>query len=125
MKILRLFSVIAIIFLAVYLYGCSSGAKDDLFGVQITENTVTPIGKILSQPKEFDNKTVLLEGKVLEECPAGGWVHLKDDTGVIYVNLHPSNFAIPQIIGKKIAVQGKVRKEGTQIELVGEGVQLK
>ena len=103
--------------------GCASQGKN--FGQPITETTVVGIGDILSHPEQFDKKIVRIEGQITDECPAGGWFFLKDKTGLIYVNLHPSEFAIPQAIGKKAIAQGKVRKEGTQIEVIAQGVELK
>jgi len=106
-----------------FLTGC--GEKEKTFGQKITEGALTPIGDILSNPGRFEDKAVKIQGRVTDVCPAGGWFFLKDGTGTIYVNLHPSYFAIPQVRGSGAVAQGRVRKEGTQIEVIGEGVQLK
>jgi uncharacterized protein YdeI (BOF family) len=106
-----------------FAFGCSAQGK--LFGQPITETKRTPVGDILSKPEQFENKTVKVEGRITDECPAGGWFFLKDETGLIYVNLHPMQFAIPQIRGHEVIAQGTVRKEGPQVEIIGEGVQIK
>jgi len=103
--------------------GC--GQTEKLYGEKITEEKITPIGNILSNPDNFKDKSVKVRGKITDECPAGGWFYLKDETGVVYVNLHPSYFAIPQVRGKEVTAQGRLRKEGTQMEIIGEGVELK
>lgn len=103
--------------------GCSQ--REKLYGEKITEEKITSIGNILSSPDNFKDKSVKVQGRITDECPAGGWFYLKDDTGTIYVNLHPSYFAIPQVRGKEVAAQGRLRKEGTQVEIIGEGVELK
>ena len=123
MKILNISVLVIIASLFLYTSGCASQGKN--FGQPITETTVVNIGDILSHPEQFDKKIVRIEGEITDECPAGGWFFLKDKTGLIYVNLHPSEFAIPQVIGKKAIAQGKVRKEGTQIEVIAQGVELK
>lgn len=124
MKIITIFVVTLITVLAVFFaFGCAQQGKS--FGQPITEANLTPIGDILAKPEQFAGKTVRIEGKIMDECPAGGWFFLKDATGVIYVNLHPSYFAIPQVRGHEVIAQGMVRKEGTQIEVIGEGVQIK
>jgi len=114
---------IAMVLTAMSMFGSAYAEKD--FGQPITEQAITPIGNILANPGQFAGKTVKVEGKITDECPAGGWFLLKDQTGVIYVDLHPSYFAIPQVRGKQVIAQGVVKKEGTQVEIIGEGVRLK
>ena len=115
--------VIGVVFLLVYSVGCSPQAQS--FGAPLTETAVTPIGNILAHPEQFQGKAVRIEGKITDECPAGGWFMLRDETGTVYVNLHPSEIAIPQIVGRQVAAQGLVRKEGPQVEVIGKGVTLK
>lgn len=105
------------------LAGC--GSKSNIFGQAISEATLTPIGDILAHAEQFTGKTVKVEGRIIEECPAGGWFMLKDETGIIYVNLHPSYFAIPQAIGRRTIAEGVVKKEYTQVSVIGKGVELK
>jgi len=126
MKIIGIFALITISALAICLaFGCSQSQQGKTFGSPITETALTPIGTILANPEQFSGKTVKIEGKIMNECPAGGWFHLNDATGTIYVNLHPSEVAIPQVMGHKVIAQGRVRKEETQVEVIGEGVQIK
>jgi hypothetical protein len=105
------------------LNGC--GRHSTVVGQPVTETVPTPIGNIMAHPELFAGKTVRVEGVLTDECPAGGWFFLKDGTGVIYVNLHPANLAIPQMRGGKLVAQGTVRTEGPQVEIIGEGVELK
>jgi len=123
MKLMIVIALIAVAFLAVYIVGCSP--KANVFGQPISETTVTSIGDIFKRAEQFQGKRVRIEGKITDECPAGGWFFLQDQTGTIYVNLHPSEFAIPQVRGQQVIAQGVVRREGTQIEVIGEGVQIK
>ena len=103
--------------------GC--GPKAGVYGRPLTEAKTTAIAELFKSPDEFAGKTVRLEGKIVQECPSGGWVMLKDNTGVILVDLHPSEIAIPQAVGHNLAAQGKVKKEYGQVSVVGEGVDLK
>ena len=111
-----------VIVLTLSIIGCAAQGKD--FGAAITETNTIPIKDILAKPEQFLNQTVRVEGKITDECPAGGWFLLQDESGTIYVNLHPSYFAIPQAIGRKAAAQGRVRTEGPQVEIIGKGVRL-
>ena len=122
-KILFLFALIAGISAWFVLYGCAK--KQAVYGAQLSETKVTTAAEIFKQPAQFVGKSVRLEGKIVQECPAGGWFMLKDDTGVILVDLHPSEIAIPQAVGHSITAQGKVKKEYNQISVIGEGAELK
>ncbi|MCX5705704.1 MAG: hypothetical protein NTZ92_06590 [Candidatus Omnitrophica bacterium] len=105
------------------LSGC--GPKPGVYGKAITETKTTAVSEISASPANFSGKDVRLEGKIVQECPAGGWFMLKDNTGVIFVDLHPTQIVIPQAVGRGVSAQGKVKKEGNQVSVVGEGVELK
>ena len=70
------------------LSGC--GSKPGIYGKAITETKTTAVSEISASPANFSGKDVRLEGKIVQECPAGGWFMLKDNTGVIFVDLHPT-----------------------------------
>lgn len=122
-KILLVFALISGISIWFVVYGCAK--KPEIYGSQLSQTKVTTVAEILKQPDQFTGKDVRLEGKIVQECPAGGWLMLKDDTGVILVDLHPSEIAIPQAVGRSVAAQGKVKKEYNQISVIGEGVEFK
>jgi len=122
-KILFVFALISGISIWFDVYGCAK--KPEIYGSQLSQTKVTAVAEILKQPDQFAGMAVRLEGKIVQECPAGGWFMLKDDTGVIFVNLHPSEIAIPQAIGRSVAAQGKVKNEYNQISVIGEGVEFK
>jgi len=118
--ILALISAVSIWFIVA---GC--GRKAGIYGKPLTETKATAVAELFKNPDNFAGKTVRLEGKIVQECPAGGWFMLKDDTGVILVDLHPAQIAIPQAVNHYVTTQGKVKKEYSQISVVGEGVELK
>jgi hypothetical protein len=106
------------------IYGCSK--KDSgKYGQNISSYTLTKIGAILKDAKSFEGKNVTIEGKIITECPAGGWFDITDQTGVIYVDLHPSDVAIPQRVGGRVMVEGKVLIRDNKSMIVGTGVELK
>ncbi len=105
------------------LSGCGGGGEK--FGKEITVDVITNAGDILARPDEFDGKTVRMEGEITRECPTGCWLDLKDETGVIYVDLGPSGFAIPQKVGSKITVEGKVLKRREKTMIIAKGVEVK
>ncbi len=75
--------------------------------------------------KAYIGKDVKLEGRITLECGSGCWFNLEDETGKIYVDLLPSNFAIPQWVGKSVVVNGNVIEDQGEMKLIGKGVSLK
>lgn len=121
MKIIS--AVCALIISVLVVSGCA--AKPGIYGNPLTETKVTTVADISANADSLSGKVVRLEGQIVRECPAGGWIMLKDNTGTIYVDLHPNQIAIPQAVGHSVAAQGKVRKDGKLISVLGEGVELK
>lgn len=96
------------------------------------ENTLLPpdaapqimnIADLLKQSSEYVDREVIVQGKIVQECGAGCWFNLKDDTGIIFVDLAPSNIVIPQKVGSQATVIGKFGMKkgiayviGTQVE---------
>jgi len=80
------------------------------------------IADILQNPKGFDRKTVVVEGKIATECPSGCWFTLKDGNAVIYIDLAPSNLVIPQRKGSYAKVTAEVIAEGGDVYLIGTKV---
>jgi uncharacterized protein YdeI (BOF family) len=123
-KINYVLLVVAALGLILTVYGCSK--KDSgKYGQGISSYTSTKIGAILKDAKSFEGKTVTIEGKIIDECPAGGWFDITDQTGVIYVDLHPSDVAIPQMVGGRVMAEGKVLIRDNKPMIVGTGVELK
>lgn len=105
-----------------FVYGCG---KPENFGKEITLTKITKIRDIHSSPGNYNNKVVRIEGKIVQECPTGCWFDMRDETGQIYVGLSTAGLAIPQKVGSKVIVQGKVIGEGrTKVEIAGQGIQI-
>ncbi len=123
MRPLGLLSLILLLTIVIgSIVGCGGGEK---FGEEITEIEVTKIKDILIDPDKYVGKTIRVEGKIIRECPSGCWFYLKDETGTIYVNLLPSGLAIPQKVGAKVVVEGKLESKEGRIEIVGKGVEIR
>ncbi len=116
--------VVAALGLILTAYGCSE-KNSGKYGQSISSYSLTKIGDILKDAKSFEGKNVTIQGKIITECPAGGWFDITDQTGVIYVNLHPSDFAIPQKIGSNATAEGKVLIRDNKPVIVGTGVEIK
>ncbi len=97
-----------------------SFAQTEKFGKEITLEEKTKISEIINAPENFLGKTVLVEGEVLEVCPAAGcWMELKSDDGErkIKIKVRDGDIVFPMSAkGKNAVVEGTVYK----IELTKE-----
>ena len=96
-------------------------------GSEITLTEKTKISDILSEPESYLDKTVLVEGEVLDVCPMMGcWMELKSDANDerIKVKVKDGEIVFPmEAIGSTAIVEGKVYKiELTQEEAVEQEV---
>lgn len=87
------------------------------------ENKMIKIKHVFEQFNELNGQTVMLEGKIVNECGSGCWFILDDGTGTIYVDLAPSNLVIPQKRGAFARVTGTVAQKGTGTYLIGTKVE--
>lgn len=91
-----------------------SFAQTEKLGKELTLTEKTKISEIITSPEEFLGKTVLVEGEVLDVCPAAGcWMELKSDDGEgkIKVKVRDGDIVFPMSAkGKKAVVEGTVYK---------------
>jgi len=124
MKNLRILFLSSILFTVVML--SSSYAGTEKYGQEISNRKITEVKDILADPKAFAGKLVTIEGKIAIECSTGCWFYIKVGSGnlTIYVDIEKSGFAIPQKVGRKILVEGKVVIKETGPMISGEGVEI-
>ena len=125
---MRQFTLAMALVLVAVVIGCGAKAgagKKAVYGKAIpADMAVTTASAILSDTAAYDGKDVLVAGKITSECPSGGWIWVKDATGDIYVNMHPTNVFIPQRVGRIVRAMGKVVLESGQPQVVGYGLEL-
>ena len=108
--------------LVAVLSGCGGGGEK--FGEAITTVETTKVRDILARPDEFVGKTVKIEGEIMRECPTGHWLDLRDETATIYVEVGPSGIVLPQKVGSKAIIEGKVLKRPERTMIIGKGVEI-
>jgi outer membrane protein assembly factor BamB len=84
---------------------------------------ILKIADVLGKPEDYQGQAIVVEGKIVTECPSGCWFTLNDGTGTIYVDLLPSNLVIPQKRGAFATVYGKVVRKGSDTYLIGTKVE--
>lgn len=94
--------------------------EEDKLGAELTLTEKTNISAILENPESFLDKTVLVEGEVLDVCPnMGCWMEIKSDVEgeKIKVKVKDGDIVFPvEAKGKTALVEGTVYK----IELTQE-----
>lgn len=115
---------IAVVGVAPALSGCTK-KSNQTYGQPVSGQPSTELEQILSNPADFQDKTVTLEGEIITECPTGCWFDMKQGGAVVHVDLKPSGFAIPQKTGRTVRIEGTVKVEGDAIEIIGTGVEIK
>jgi len=91
--------------------------------VQTDSPPLVKISDILQNHKTYDGKTVIIQGKIVNECGSGCWFTLKEGNAVIYIDLAPNNMVIPQKRGADARVTAKVVSEGSDVYLIGSKVE--
>ena len=98
--------------------------------VQATEepvelkNEAVKIQDIVKNESAFDNKYIVIEGKIDSECASGCWFIVDDETAQLYVNINPSNFVIPQKRGSNVKVYGKITTSSGDPAMIGKIVEI-
>lgn len=110
--------ILSIMLLSVSLTLAQSEAAN--YGAELTLTEKTSISSILEDPESYLDKTVLIEGEVLDVCPMMGcWMEIKSDDGekMIKVKVKDGEIVFPvEAKGKTALVEGTVYK----IELTQE-----
>ncbi len=118
-------SSLIIVFALIVLTLTGCGKKTEVYGETIPTGQATSIGDVLTKPRDFADKIIILEGTITEECPTGCWFIIKQGNAEIFVTIEGRGLAIPQHIGRDVRVQGKVEELSGRISLVGTGVEIK
>lgn len=125
-KKIRLIAALLIILLVILgVSGCSGNSSNnsERYGVDIAEKEVTSVKDIYTNPSEYLNQTIRLEGKIVRECGSGCWFFLEDETGTIFVDINPSGLSIPPKVGKKVVVEGVPENRNGRMTINGKGVE--
>ena len=121
MRYINRLLLVILILGATVIVGCA--AKVEKYGQTISNYQITAVKDIFAETKNFEGKTVTIEGKITNECSTGCWFFVKIAQGnlSIYVDTGKSGFAIPQYTGRKVLVEGVVlvKKSGPMIQAKG------
>jgi uncharacterized protein YdeI (BOF family) len=90
-----------------------------------TPGDVVPVTvrQLIDHTEEYAGHPVSLTGTIVVECSQGCWFFLNDGTGLIYVDLKPAGLTIPQKVGARVTIRGKVKGSGGNLQILGEAVE--
>ncbi len=102
--------------------GC--GRAPETYGKAVPGVEPTPVRQLLAAPGDYTSAPIVVEGRIVRECPTGCWFDLDAGGAPLYVELNDAGLAIPQRVGKTVRVVGDVSAEGGQVKLSGQGVEI-
>ncbi len=106
---MKRFVLLLIVMFSTYLFGQSEN-----YGREISLTEKIKISEILSAPENYMGKDVLVEGEILDVCPAAGcWMELKSDADnqKIKIKVRDGDIVFPvEAKGKNALVEGTVYK---------------
>jgi hypothetical protein len=105
----------------VFTQGCGGS---ETYGEAVTKTATTALPDILREPARYEGSTVRVEGKIATECPSGCWFEMREEGALIYVDMAPRGFAIPQHVGRDVVVEGTVVVEGNRAKIHAKGVEI-
>lgn len=88
------------------------------------KNESVKIQDIIEDVSAFEDKMVVIEGKIETECPSGCWFIVDDGSASIYVDILPNNFVIPQKRGSEVRVYGEVTTQDGDPMMIGKIVEV-
>ena len=113
------------VFCIVFILFASCYKTEKQYGKEISNNEIVTIENILKNSDKHNNKTVKIKGKIVSECTTGCWFYINsENNNSIRVDLAPNGFAIPQLTGKKVIVEGAVKVQDNNTEIIGTGVKI-
>lgn len=80
------------------------------------------VRQLIDGSDKYADERVSLTGKITVECPQGCWFFLDDGTGMIYIDLKPAELTIPQKIGSRVTLMGKIKGSGGNLQILGDEV---
>ena len=113
----------AVILILGLLSGCIG---KETYGQEISKDAPFVKVKDIYLNPALQGKVVNLEGKVVGQCFGNGcWFFLRDETGMIFIDLKPYNLSITtrSKIGRDAKVTGEVKMNGGY-RLIGHGVEI-
>lgn len=121
----KIHSLLFICLATVMLFVVGCGKMGQKYGSEISDSPAVEVVDIIQNAEKYEGKTVKVEGKIIQQCPAGCWFDLQDGKAAIYIDLNPSGFAIPQNVGGQVQVEGEIKIRDGKARMIGKGVELK
>jgi hypothetical protein len=96
------------------------------FGAAFVEAPKVAVRDLVKNPTEFLGKQVIIEGDVIDQCPATGCFFYFDDGGQrLKVELSDLAQSLPQRTGAKARVEGQLVPYGSSYQFLGSAVEFK
>ena len=122
MSIKKIIISVSIVAIMAGMAGCGGL---ETYGEKISDRNITALKDIVGHPQDYIGKTVTVKGKIKLVCETGCWFNIEESGAVIYTDLEPAGFAIPQKVGRPATVEGKISTEAGRLVLTAKGVEIR
>jgi hypothetical protein len=113
----------AVALLGILVAACSAAPAPAATPTSNTQVAVpVTVRQLIDGSERFSAQRVSLTGQIKVECPEGCWFFLDDGTGMIYIDLKPAELTIPQKIGSRVTLTGKIKGSGGNLQILGDQV---
>lgn len=108
-----LFTLVVVASLALVAVAASAIPPGSDFGAGLTLSEATPLAEVVRAPEDFEQRRILLHGKISDVCQRKGcWVVLRDGGEHVRVRFHDYSFFLPtDAAGAEAFVEGLVKVE--------------
>jgi hypothetical protein len=109
--------------LIIIVLGCDDGGQATQFGSPISNRNTIPIAALFADAAAYEGKSVSVQGEIDMQDQKGYWFYVHDGDARIYVELYQDEFSIPDLIKRKILVEGVVEVKLDIPSLLASGVE--
>ncbi len=88
----------------------------------VSEAVPVTVRQLIDSSAKYSDHSVSLTGKIILECPEGCWFFLDDGTGKLYIDIKPAGLTIPQKVGSRVTLTGKISGSGGNLKILGDSV---
>ncbi|HOY65930.1 MAG TPA: hypothetical protein PLP29_03525 [Candidatus Ozemobacteraceae bacterium] len=122
MKTIVLIALSVLVLCGAGLYVLLSPAE--VYGEPFKIRSLTSLREIVGQPDRYLTADLRTSGRIVRQCPSSGcWFFLDDGSGgQVRVELGHLGMKFPQHVGGTAIVEGRLMKDASGLELVGNGV---
>lgn len=94
-----------------------AGVKESYGSIGNFQPQEITVKQAISLCDQVPAEIVKITGTVVAECQMGTWFRIYDEDEELFVDLKPASFLLPERVGEKATVYGKLKRRGLRCYL--------